>query len=222
MVTTTAKIGLIAGGILLSCQAYATDLPVKAIYPSQIPSSASIWSGFYAGANFGYGTPNVGDGLFSNSLSGVLGGGQLGYNWQTGSWVYGLEGDFQGSGERRSDSTSFFGSTLTADQSVPWFATIRGRLGYTWGPLLAYVTGGGGWGKYEINITANGATANMSATMPSWVVGGGLEWMFRPQWSAKLELLYMYSPSFSVSYNGVSADLWSDNPIIRAGVNYHF
>src|SRR5216683_213363 len=92
--------------VLAGSSAYAADMPTKA-YPSYIsPAPIMTWTGFYAGVNAGYGWANVGVAGASNNLSGFIGGGQLGYNWQIGAFVIGVEGDFQGSTQRRSDTVT--------------------------------------------------------------------------------------------------------------------
>ena len=123
---------------------------------------ASDWSGAYAGVNFGYGagsnsinmtfTP-ASDGGEHPVLApaGWLGGGQLGYNFQVGGWVFGVEGDIQASGLKQSICFDFCDPSLTlrVTQELPWFATARGRLGYAVGPALFYATGGAAFANDE-------------------------------------------------------------------------
>jgi len=202
--------------------AFAADLPVKAPQSMITQESAMSWTGFYVGANLGYGWANVGVSGASNDLTGVIGGGQLGYNWQTGPLVFGIEGDFQGSGEKRSDSTTILGTTFTVDQNIPWFATLRGRIGYAWGPALLYLTGGASWQNYKLSVSALGTTVEDDATKAGWTLGGGGEWMFAPKWSAKLEYLYMDTGDTDVTLFGTTFSGRAKNNIVRAGVNYHF
>jgi outer membrane immunogenic protein len=206
---------------LTASSAFAADLPVKAA--PFAPAPVATWTGFYIGANLGYGWANGSvAGVGSETLSGVIGGGQLGYNWQVGNVVFGIEGDFQGSGQKRSDSfTTAFG-TVTIDQKIPWFATLRGRLGYAAGPWLIYATGGAAWNNYEASATLAGATVSDSTTKSAWTVGGGVEWMFLPQWSAKLEYLYIDTGDLAVVAAGTTFTARAKDNIVRAGVNYHF
>jgi len=174
----------------------------------------------------------------SGSNGGVIGGGQVGYNYQFGtSIVIGVEADIQGT----SISSNNNGNNLVAypspfaggsgilvplaagvgTASVPWFGTVRGRAGWLITPtLLIYGTGGfayGGvnWGGYTTTATG-------------WTAGGGAEWMFLPNWSAKLEYLYVAATSSNYNNNQgwiAGSGFSNSGPalnVIRAGVNYHF
>lgn len=206
----------------LSSTALAADLPTKA--PAYAPAAAPIWNGFYVGVNVGYGraktsSPELGD----NTQQGFIGGGQLGYNWQFApNWVFGVEGDFQGSAQNRSDTVTAFGITGTVDQKLPWFATARARFGYAAGPVLIYATGGAAWSEYKAEVSALGITVSSSATKTSWTAGGGLEWMFAPHWSTKVEYLYIDSGDQSVTLFDVPVHGRVKDNIVRAGLNYHF
>src|ERR1700687_2347232 len=111
--------------------AFAADLPRSpAPYYNPAPSSLYNWSGFYAGLNLGYGwgkETNTGV-----NPSGILGGGQVGYNWQSGQFVFGGEADLQGSGANDTFAPWKF--------SNPWFGTVRGRVGYAFNNILLYGT----------------------------------------------------------------------------------
>jgi len=195
--------------------ACGADLPVKAPFA---PIPVLTWTGFYAGVNIGGGWADVGDTGGSNDLTGILGGGQLGYNWQAGNVVFGLEGDFQGTGQTRSDTVSGF----SVDQKLPWFATLRGRLGYAAGPWMLYATGGAAWVDYKMEVSALGTTVSDDTAKSAWTVGGGVEWMFVPSWSAKIEYLYLDTDDTSVTLFGTTFDGRAKNNIVRAGLNFHF
>ena len=158
---------------------------------------------------------------YKHSPAGVLGGGQLGYNWQTGNLVLGVEGDWNWTNQRDTASTdNFLASTIVVaparlsysdEQKIKWLATARARLGWARDTWLWYVTGGAAWAEVEFNyafqvigLSAGGATvfgtglgaANSSTTKSGWTVGAGVEtslaWMGAPgNWSAKLEYLYV-------------------------------
>jgi len=249
----------------------AADMPIKA--PS-MPAPPPVWSwtGFYIGGNAGYawGTANL-DPSFtcaifglcpindaanlanSNAIaggslspSGFTGGGQLGYNWQTGNWVLGVETDFDALNLRDSRSASVPRTTLasifsaTTSISTGWMYTLRGRLGWTVAPtVLLYASGGLALADATLSnafaITGLGATAGASSTSPTltgWTVGGGLEWMVAQNWTVKAEYLYVDFGSISTTANVVgggaavpnvystSTDLKTN--IVRAGVNYKF
>jgi outer membrane immunogenic protein len=217
---------LLVAVVLSALPVRAADLPAAAPPPAQVIPVQPTWTGFYAGLNAGYGWANTSATLpgftGSSNLDGFVGGGQLGYNWQSGNLLLGIEGDFQGSTQSRSDSGTVGGVFFTVDQDLPWLATIRGRIGYANGPWLVYATGGAAWVNYKLSATALGTTVSSDATRAAWTVGGGVEWMFVPRWSAKLEYLYVDTDSVSVTLFGVPFTGRAKDNIVRAGVNYHF
>ena len=160
--------------------ASAADMPVKApIYKA--PPVVQNWDGFYVGANVGYSwgradvtnvtAPFAGfPGSPDQNFNGWLGGLQAGRNWQSGSWVYGIEGDFQITGEKGSSATSgstgripepgadfndIFTATGSSEYKLPWFATLRGRIGGLIDPtILLYGTGGLAIGHFKASSQA--------------------------------------------------------------------
>lgn len=214
---------VLVAGVLFGAQAYAADIPYKAPrYAPEIVAPELTWNGFYVGANVGYGWANVGVSGVSNDLNGIIGGAQVGYNWQFNQFVLGAEGDFQASGESRSDSASLAGITFTVDQKIQWFGTARGRVGYAFGPWMVYGTGGVAWQNYKLTVSALGAEVSDDATKIGWTAGAGLEWMFLPRWSAKVEYLYMDTGDTDVTLFGVTFTGRAKNNIARVGINYHF
>lgn len=222
--------------LLMSASAFAADLSPAPMYAA--PSLAP-WTGFYVGANAGGGIGNavsdfsVAGTTFAsvdNSLTGAVAGGQLGYNWQTGPMVLGLEADIQFSSAKGTLSApcvpGLCGVALTANysQEISWFGTVRGRVGYAMGyggRWMPYITGGLAYGDNNISFPGVGETK----TQVGWTVGAGLEWAFWDRWSAKLEYLYMdlgegptvaVTPAFTIT-----TDHLTDN-IARVGVNYRF
>ena len=191
---------------------------------------AATWNGFYAGFNGGYGEPvNNGPSSFPASdlhggpfsPSGGFGGGQIGYNWQGlfgySPWVIGIESDIQGAGI----SDSYDGYTM----SLNWFGTVRGRLGYAFGPALIYATGGFAYGEVE-NKGRNdaGLPYDVSETQTGYVVGAGAEYKFNPAWSVKAE--YQFISLDATFWNGAhaldgSSSDRSEVNTFRIGVNYH-
>jgi outer membrane immunogenic protein len=171
-----AAVGIVAVAALIGTPVLAADMPVKA--PPAPPSPVSSWTGFYVGANGGYGWRNVGasesptDPLTQfpepggqtlvNSAStsldtkGWFGGVQAGYNWQFNDrWVAGLETDIDGANIKGSGSANVFMialpiDTLTASQKVDWFGTTRARLGYLpANNLMIFATGGVAYGRVD-------------------------------------------------------------------------
>jgi outer membrane immunogenic protein len=208
-----------------SLPAAAADLPRAAPTAPAVFVPVFTWTGFYVGANAGYGWGRLTDptGTFTTNLDGGLAGGQVGYNWQTGNWVFGIEGDIQASWQEESVSGTVAGIGLTTvTGEFPWFATARGRLGYAWDRHLLYVTGGGGWVNVKLSVTGAGATVSSDDTKFAWTIGGGWEWMFMPKWSAKAEYLYMDTGDTNVTLFGVTVSGSGHNHIARLGINYHF
>lgn len=199
-----------AAAILLASAAgvaAAADLPRgSAPYYAPAPSGIYNWSGFYAGVNLGYEWGKV-----TNSginPSGVAGGAQAGYNWQNGQFVFGGETDIQLSGADDTFAPWKF--------SNPWFGTLRGRVGYAFSNILAYATGGLAYG----NLKAESGNLSEDKTQLGWTLGAGMEVGLAPNWSAKVEYLYMDLGNRFYSITGVENGLQSS--VLRLGVNYHF
>jgi outer membrane immunogenic protein len=224
-------------------------MPLKAPPPPVVFG----WTGFYAGGNVGLSVardrtaapvldPFSPTGIASNEQAnlspfGVIGGGQIGYNFQADrNWVLGIETDFQGSGERDNRTcidfcnVTPFGEKLT--QSIDWFGTVRGRVGWTNGPALFYVTGGGAYAKVSTALTfvSNGAgtfSGAFGSIKTGWTAGAGVEAHLFGNWTAKAEYLYMdlgtVSGSVPTSF-GVPFTFTGkvQDHIGRVGVNYKF
>jgi outer membrane immunogenic protein len=196
----------------------------------------------YWGANVGYSWGKskydatlTGVGTVSNSqnIDGAIGGVQTGYNYQFGAWVWGLETDFQASGQK--GSSTFTGvlplTSITTDDKLDWFGTVRGRLGVLATPnVLFYGTGGAAYGlvKNSATITVAGlsAVASSSDLRAGWTAGGGVEGAFGGGWSAKLEYLYMDLGQTQQTFSGLGLGTiatqtreMTDN-IVRVGLNY--
>ncbi|MXQ10369.1 outer membrane protein [Microvirga makkahensis] len=197
--------------------ASAADLPMRAAPPAPIVAAAPIftWTGFYVGVNAGYGwnddaedivfdptTTIVGD---SDEDGGFIGGAQIGYNYQIGSFVVGLEGDIQYA-DFGSVTYAFPTGTVTLD-SEDWFGTARARAGVAFDRALIYATGGFAF------------TDNRSG----WTLGGGLEYAFTNNLSAKIEGLYVNLDEDDFDFDGVTYSTGeSDFGVVRAGLNFRF
>jgi outer membrane immunogenic protein len=262
--------GAALGALTAMNPALAADLPVKA--PVRAPVVAPYnWTGCYVGGNIGYGwgrargdinTPDINTfggvsplGLptsfpISHDLNGVIGGGQIGCNWQFDNrWVLGLETDFQGSGEKHStnrsdpynDGEGFSGiANQSLEAKIQWFGTVRGRAGVLVTPtILLYGTGGLAYGKTSVvgNITATGTSPNGpfvaatsigdSKTKVGWTLGAGVEGVLfnSNNWTWKAE--YLYIDLGSLSGSGVDPLIgpysWNakfTDNIVRFGLNY--
>lgn len=235
---------------VLSSAALAADLPSLKAPVAPLAPPPPLWTGFYAGLNLGggwdagngnsnsYNLYGANGGVSNKMSGGVIGGGQIGYNYQVSSLalggmgvLIGAEADFQGTsmGTNGSGTTyDYFGNLSSrAGVSVPWFGTVRGRLGLIVMPtLLVYGTGGFAYADVSRNGGLYGFN-NGSSTQTGWTAGGGLEWMFMPNWSAKAEYLYTdvsggnsgWSNNLGIGLNSVNNHTrWNT---VRAGVNYH-
>ena len=224
----------VAAAAILSAPAMAADMPVKA----PPPASMFNWTGFYVGANGGYGWSAHGnqlnDPLFGTntgmSPSGGFGGGQMGYNWQAvGSpWVFGLETDLEGSGIKGSHTAGAVPTVFSSQ--ADWFGTLRGRLGYAVDRTLIYATGGLAYG--HINNRSVGGIAGgpfiEDHTTTGYVIGGGVEYAFNPAWSVKLEYQYLnFGKNDPLGATGVRFSTFgtvNDDAYhtVRIGLNYRF
>jgi len=142
----------------------------------------------------------------SNSAtgSGWVAGAQAGYNWQQGSWVYGLETELSGTGVKSSMSGGLSGScpgdAANTSANVDWYGTQRGRAGWAVDKILFYGTGGFAYGKVDLTSSVNigGVSANSqtSSVRSGWVAGGGIEHMVRPDllWISATNMLIWEQP----------------------------
>jgi outer membrane immunogenic protein len=205
--------------------AQAADIPVKG-YRAVV--AYYNWTGFYVGANGGYGwghsqwtdpTSLVTTGNFN--IKGAVFGGTLGYNYQLGSIVLGVEGDYDWSNIKGS-TLAVCGGTIGCETKNTWLATVRGRVGYAFDRWLPYLTGGLAYG----NIKAVSDLGTDTSTKAGYAVGAGLEYAFMGNWSAKLEYLYVHlaDGTCNVACGAPVApvDVKFNTNLIRAGLNYKF
>jgi opacity protein-like surface antigen len=229
-----AKITVLTAAVLmLGRPAHAGDLSTKAAAVFS-PVAPTNWTGAYVGASFG-GVFNREDvstplGIFSIDPSGVLGGIQLGYNYQFSPWLLGIEANLdwtsaQGTTNFLSTGAGATAFSLTSDHN--WYDTVDGRLGYVMGPLLLYVKGGGAWMNANYRLAANSGLAGsaaMSSIRAGWNAGAGLEYLLSPRWSAKVEYDYL---DFGSSTLGLATPFGTGLTFrtrvneVKAGLNYH-
>jgi outer membrane immunogenic protein len=174
------------------------------------------WTGAYAGAHGGYGWTTT-DGL---DAKGGFGGGQIGYNFQTGNFVFGIEGDIAGSDISQTISGSFAMIPFSVTFKNDALASLRGRAGIAYNTWLFYGTAGGGWGHDKISISLGGLTASSDAWQSGWSAGGGVEWAFAPNWSGKFE--YLHYGLGSATFFGALPSGDIDIDTVKVGINYHF
>jgi outer membrane immunogenic protein len=203
---------LLAGG-----QALAADLPPPMAPPPRAPAAYApapvpyfSWTGIYIGLNAGYGFGTVKNDSFlgvptgNYNTTGFVGGGTIGGNYQFNSFVVGIEadGDYNG----LSGTVPLSGASFTST----YLATVRGRAGFAWDRVLFYGTAGGAATNAKDSIFG---TANSFG----WTAGGGVEYAFLPNWTAKAEYLYIQT---TPSIGGVS--ITDTENVIRGGINYKF
>ena len=199
--------------------ASAADLAARPYIKAPAPVVVAMydWSGFYIGANAGYGSSRkcfdfagfVGfpvAPIRDNCLdaTGALAGGQIGYNWQAGSWVFGLEAqgdwaDLNG----RAPSLLFPGTTARA--RINGIGLFTGRVGYAWNNVLLYVKGGAAVAsdRYSSVFTAtNVLISSASETRWGGVAGAGIEFGFAPNWSVGLEYDHMFMGTRTLAFSG--------------------
>jgi outer membrane immunogenic protein len=198
----------------------AADLPVKAPPPAAMPVYLSDWAGFYIGINGGGGwghTTFDSSTVDNTTTSGGLVGGHVGYNWQYGSVVAGLEADFDAANLNKTDA---FGLEQKTDE----LASVRGRVGYLFAPsLLAYGTGGLGWGHTiltDTNGTFTGVTGSSAAVSQfGWVAGAGLEYKLVDHVLLRAEYLhYDFGKDTFPSFDNVKETV----DIVRGGLSWKF
>lgn len=205
----------------------AADVPIKTPYykgPPRAVVSYYNWTGFYAGINGGYGFGTSSWSLLPGTdikPKGGMFGGTLGYNWQAGAIVYGLEGDFDWSGVKGSVACGPF-ALDTCETSNRWLATFRGRLGYAFDRWLPYVTVGGAYGDVKATASGAGISVSSSKSQLGWTAGAGLEYAFLGNWTAKVEYLYVDLGTFDAGIAPVVNNVSFKENIIRAGLNYKF
>lgn len=217
---------------------------------SYAATAPANWGGFYLGGNFGSGTGRDRSSLsipllpvlqtFNLAPDGINGGVQAGYNWQAANWVFGVETDIQGSTQRDNKDCILGcipgGAFVGYDATLPWFGTLRGRLGYSVGPSLFYATGGLAVGsiKTKANVVSFlGLTTNsFEHTRTGWTVGAGLETPFTllgllgPNWTTKAEYLYVdlgtISDNLAFGVAPATTTRSVTEHVFRTGINYHF
>lgn len=254
-------LGLVAVSALIAAPAMAADLSMPLKAPPPAVSAPPLWTGWYIGANIGgsFGTaaqnasfpptvipPTSPFGSASSDLDGVIGGGQIGYNWQNGNWVLGIEADIQGSSEQASSGLTGTGTisipgvalitstgNLAITEKLDWFGTVRGRLGVVGGPnWLFYGTGGLAYGGVDtdtsLNVGVLSAINNFNTTRAGWTAGAGIEGWLGHNWTVKVEYLYIDLGSYTNTFTGlgvftpITVSTHVTDNIVRAGLNYHF
>lgn len=241
-VATCATVGMATG-------ANAADMAPRPYVKAPPPAVVSVydWSGFYIGGNGGYSTSRncwnfvsfagapftAGEGC--HDADGAVAGGQIGYRWQSASWVFGLEaqGDWADLRSSRVSSPAFViaPGDLTINSRVRAFGLFTGQVGWAWNNVLLYAKGGAAVvdNRYFHTFTATNALIN-STTDTRWgaAVGAGLEFGFAPNWSVGVEYDHIFMDrdtlSFAAAPAGVATrnSIRQDVDIVTARINYRF
>ena len=159
---------------------------------------------------------------------GGVAGGTAGVNWQTGGFVFGVEGDWDWSGINTGTTQTICNVTGTCQTGNNWLATLRGRAGYAADRVLFYATGGGAFANMKTTFAGVETTHDQAG----WTAGAGIEWAFADNWTAKVEYLFvdLGSTNFNCSTACVSAtggppisgNVSLTENLVRAGINFKF
>ena len=230
--------GAAAGAITIALvgPSLSADLPVKA--RPFAPPALYNWNGFYIGGHVGWGRTKFNGTWFGDTattvfpgqhLDGVLGGVQVGYNWQVNNtFVLGLEGDVSFLDWK---SDTFFSPTDGGEDNISaklnMLASIRGRLGIAYDRTLFYATGGLGYAHGKVHaFDVGGPPTAFDDHFSKWggVVGGGVEYAITNNWLARVEGLYYFfkdSKTFVGPDDSALLEI-KDAAVVRVGLNYKF
>lgn len=208
----------------MTASSFAADIRPSRMEMAPVRGPAILpfhWGGWYAGVNLGGGWAN-------DSIDGIVGGGQIGFNWQMNQIVFGVEADIQGTTMSGSRVLTVGAATLSETQDVDWFGTFRGRIGYAvmdrW---LPYFTIGLAYGGRSVSGTSTvGGAYSASWTDAGLAVGVGVDYAINPSWFARLEYLYVNIPGRTITYGigGTPTVAYGDldASIFRGALNYRF
>lgn len=223
-----AGVGLIALGAAAPANAADIRLPVKAAPPAYVHAYYN-WTGFYIGAHAGYGWADFSDTIVggltaSVQPTGFIYGGQIGFNYQLGSWVFGIEAEYTTGDVKDTQNIGLLSSQIKLDNTY----NVAGRIGYAFDRTLLYGKFGGAWTQESYNFALGGATATGGVDRTGWLAGVGIEYAFLGNWSAKLEYTYMDMGSKNIvlattgGLVATPANIDLAVQTVKLGVNYRF
>lgn len=236
--------GLVALGM---APASAADLPVRPYYTKAPPvvAAAYDWSGFYIGANGGWGTSHncwdentrLGGTFFAtdgchNSTGGLIGG-QAGYRWQSQAFVFGIEGQGDWSNLSGSNTSLISPTTYTNRSRIDAFGLMTGQVGYAWNTTLLYLKGGAAVTSARYNgyaISTGLAFDQANETRWGGVIGAGLEFGISQNWSAGIEYDHMFMGSNTLDFYSTTVpgsftredSVRQDVDLVTVRVNYRW
>jgi outer membrane immunogenic protein len=216
--------------VALTGQALAADIPARTYSKAPAYTAPAVvynWTGFYIGGHVG--GAFAGDNSLQSSDARFLGGVQAGFDYQFApNWVLGAEAQYSWLNNGNGNNVLFPGGTVVTGNVANQIGSATGRVGYTWGPGLLYAKGGYAWRDgNNIGVTVGGVPQGFTATnsKDGYTVGGGLEYMFAPNWSAKAE--YQYYNFGNTQFTSGPPDIAgrsfrNDEHTVKAGINYRF
>jgi outer membrane immunogenic protein len=219
-----------AACVAFAAPAFAADLPARTYTKAPVykaPEAIYNWTGFYIGGHIGGAFP--GSSSLENSDARFMGGVQGGFDYQfSNNWVIGAEAQYDWMTNNNNGGVTFPAGTVVS-ANPDQLGSVTGRVGYAWGPTLLYAKGGYAWrDNNNISVSNAGVATPFSVDgghRDGYTVGAGLEYMFAPNWSAKVE--YQYYNFGSTTFTGGPAEIVgsrfnSDEHTIKAGLNYRF
>jgi outer membrane immunogenic protein len=225
----------------------AADLPPREtpVDPPVYSSPVFRWTGFYLGGNIGGAwanrtvTDTVNNLTFSTSLTGrLIGGGQVGFNYQFSSIVIGVEADFDWGADDKRTKTGIIvpgvAGLVGVTSNDSWLTTVAARFGFASDCVWLYGKAGGGWvgtkGLTITNTTTGASITGSNQSSSGWLAGAGVEWAFSNNWTAKAEYNYLNlsNRSFVVPAGApfLVGDTFSFSSrsirMVKVGLNYLF
>jgi len=239
--------------LALPMAATAADLPAAVPPPAApvyVPPPMFTWTGFYLGGNLGGAWANNNWTLtdpfpFTLAFSGTnnarfIGGGQVGFNYQMGGFVWGVEADFDWGGNNSGNGVTAIvpagplaGTSLQVISNNTWITTVAARFGFAADRVLFYGKAGGGWvgnNGFTVNTPGFSITGSNNNSQGGWLVGAGIEWAFAYNWTLKFEYDYLGLSSQTITVPVGSPILPGDTfttgthsiSMAKIGVNYLF
>jgi outer membrane immunogenic protein len=224
--------------VSIAAGAVAADLPVRSVAPVFAPVPVFTWTGPYVGAQIGAGWQQ--DRLAESSIcvpacvdrvtgraTGVIGGGHVGFNWQSGPLVVGAEADIEGTGLHHRTIYPL-SSPDTFSSEIEWQSSVRGRLGFAVDRTLVYATGGVAFADIRHNYyeASAGISQAFSDVRTGWTVGGGIEYAITDNFTARVEYRYtdfgtkIETPAFV--FPGFVENHTETQHAVRVGASYKF
>jgi outer membrane immunogenic protein len=229
-----AKIAALSAVAMALCiPANAADLGARPYYakspPPPLLQPLYNWTGFYVGAHFGgaFSSEDESLGAISTDPSGVLGGLQLGYNYQFApNMLVGIEGELSWTSASGTANFSTGPTAVSFKSDHNWYDTLAGRFGIVQNNWLFYAKLGVAWMNADYSISAAPfGTASINSTRNGWTIGAGAEYMLAPNWSAKIEYSYLDFGGdgfvFGITPAGVGSNINTQIHEIKVGMNYH-